>query len=215
MREINECTAEVFRRSEKRIKERRKKRNRFLALCIPLCLIVVVWSVMILPKMMPSAMDKYNTEMSTASNSSGGAYEMFGDTDSNDTAAEMTGNSAQRPACPYASVEIQDVGTFSEFYAKVTDKVAVTIIFNAIHSLYNVDGADQSNGESFEDNVYDSQTSSTSQLKGYTIIFTTEEGLKTVYNLSENILLNVKTNETVVLSDAQVTELMTVLGISD
>ena len=28
MREINECTAEVFRRSEKRIKERKRNRNR-------------------------------------------------------------------------------------------------------------------------------------------------------------------------------------------
>lgn len=214
MREINECTAEVFRRSEKRIKERRKKRNRFLALCIPLCLIVVVWSVMILPKMMPSAMDKYNAEMSAASNSSGGAYEMFGDADSNDTAAEMTGNSAQSLPCPYTAAEIQGTDIFPEYYAKATDKVAVTIIFNAIHSLYDVDGADQSNGESFEDNVYDSQTSSTSQLKGYTIIFTTEEGSQAVYNLSENILLNVKTNETVILSDIQAAELMTVLGIS-
>ena len=30
MREINECTAEVFRRSEKRIKERKRNRNRML-----------------------------------------------------------------------------------------------------------------------------------------------------------------------------------------
>ena len=54
MREINECTAEVFRRSEKRIKERKRNRNRLLAFCIPLCLIVTVWSIMIPPAMMPA-----------------------------------------------------------------------------------------------------------------------------------------------------------------
>ena len=55
MREINECTAEVFRRSEKRIKERKRNRNRILAFCVPLCLIVTVWSIMILPAMMPAS----------------------------------------------------------------------------------------------------------------------------------------------------------------
>lgn len=45
MRELNECTAEVFRRSENRIKERKKKRNHVLAWCIPLCLLIAVCSV--------------------------------------------------------------------------------------------------------------------------------------------------------------------------
>ena len=47
MRDLNECKAEVFRRSEKRIKERRKIRNRALALCIPLCLLILLSSSMI------------------------------------------------------------------------------------------------------------------------------------------------------------------------
>lgn len=44
MRELNECRAEVFRRSENRIKAR-KRRSRILALCIPLCLLIGLWSV--------------------------------------------------------------------------------------------------------------------------------------------------------------------------
>ena len=51
MRELNECKAEVFRRSESRIQERKKIRNRVLAWCIPLCLIGTIWSVTILPAM--------------------------------------------------------------------------------------------------------------------------------------------------------------------
>jgi len=42
MRELNECKAEVFRRSDNRIKERRRKFNRVLALCVPLCLILTI-----------------------------------------------------------------------------------------------------------------------------------------------------------------------------
>lgn len=207
MREINECTAEVFRRSEKRIKERRKKRNRILALGIPLCLIVTVFSAIILPEMMPSAMKKDDVA------------EMVVGADSNASADEMVENAAQSLVCSYTAVEIRNVDLFPEHYEKVTDKVAVTVIFNAIHSLFtDVDVADRNSGENYqapEDNAYSDKTETASISKGYTIIFTTEKGSQTVYNLSENTLLNVNTNETVVLSDAQVAELTAVFGILD
>ena len=62
MRELNECKAEVFRRSDNRIKERRRKINRVLALCVPLCLILTIFSVTILPVMMPAGSDKATGE---------------------------------------------------------------------------------------------------------------------------------------------------------
>lgn len=50
MNDIKEYTAEVFRRSEKRIKERKKRRNKILALALPLCVVAVaLFSVFILP----------------------------------------------------------------------------------------------------------------------------------------------------------------------
>lgn len=58
MREINECTAEVFRRSENRIEERKRNRNRILAFCFPLCLILTVISITILPSMFLAETDK-------------------------------------------------------------------------------------------------------------------------------------------------------------
>lgn len=58
MRELNECKAEVFRRSDNRIKERRRSRNRILAMCVPLCLVLTIFSVMMLPGMLPAGMDK-------------------------------------------------------------------------------------------------------------------------------------------------------------
>ena len=50
MRELNECKAEVFRRSEKRIKERKQHRNQMLAGCIPLVLCIAVAGVYFLPR---------------------------------------------------------------------------------------------------------------------------------------------------------------------
>ena len=48
VRSLDECKAEVFRRSEKRIKERKRIRNRALALCIPLCLLILLSPSMLL-----------------------------------------------------------------------------------------------------------------------------------------------------------------------
>lgn len=50
MRNFEQRKAEVFRRSEKRIHTRRKRRNCILAFCIPLCLILTVWSAGLFPK---------------------------------------------------------------------------------------------------------------------------------------------------------------------
>ena len=52
MREINEITAEVFRRSDMRIKERKQNRNRIIMCCVPLLLCITVFSVVMLPGMM-------------------------------------------------------------------------------------------------------------------------------------------------------------------
>lgn len=54
MRSLEECKAEIFRRSEEKIKKHRKIRGRILALGIPLCLAAVLWSILILPAMLPA-----------------------------------------------------------------------------------------------------------------------------------------------------------------
>ena len=91
MREINECTAEVFRRSEKRIKERKRNRNRILAFCIPLCLIVTVWSIMILPAIMPA---------NKSNNAAGEGMDMAGSVDGT--------------AAAYVRVEVMSTGTATQ-----------------------------------------------------------------------------------------------------
>ena len=204
MRDLNECTAEVFRRGEKKIKERRRNRNRVLALCVPVCLIVTAWSVIIFSGIMPV--------MET------GDYAQ--------AVGEIVGDAEASLACPYAAVEIQGAGLFPEEHReKVTDTVAVAEMFQAIHSLFaDIDG----NGQDFNGNLPSSEISpaeedstcydqaeSASKWKDYTIIFTTEDGARAVYNLSENTLVDVGANETIFLSDDQAAGLLAVLGISE
>ena len=53
MRNLEDCKAEVFRRSEERIKERKRKRNRVLTCCIPLCMLLVAGGFYIRPLLKP------------------------------------------------------------------------------------------------------------------------------------------------------------------
>lgn len=52
MRNLDECKTEIFRLSEKRITEKRKKRRRVISLCVPVCILLTVLSVTALPSML-------------------------------------------------------------------------------------------------------------------------------------------------------------------
>ena len=193
MRDLDECTAEVFRRSEKRIRDRRRNRSRVLAVCIPICLIAAVWSVTVFPGRTP--------ELET-SNYAQSVWETTGDADRD---------------LVYIAFEIQDAGVYPEERdGKVTDPAVVDEMFRTIHSLFADPGGNLPACENFpatEDNPCYDQAESTNTRKVYTITFTAEDGLQTVYILRENTLVDVNEDKTIFLSDAQTVELMAVLGI--
>lgn len=198
MRELDECTAEVFRRSEKRIKERRRNHSRILAVCIPVCLIVTVWSAIIFPGMMPTA-------------------------DTSDLAQaveEINGKAEGSLAGPYVSVEIQTAGPLPEGHDReVTDRLAVAEMFRAIQSLFaDTDGNDLTDGGNVpaeEEPAANDLTDAASNRTDCTITFTAEDGSRAVYRLSGNELANERTNETIFLSDPQMAKLLAVLNISE
>lgn len=79
MRKLDECKAEVFRRSEGRIEKRKKRKKMFLFCCGPLVLCVAVLAVLMLPGKMDYAPSDGKTEM--AGSQTGGT-----------TAVEIRGN---------------------------------------------------------------------------------------------------------------------------
>lgn len=193
MRELNECTAEVFRRSEKRIKERKRNRNRVLALCVPVILIAAVWSAMSLPGMMPE-----------------------GGTLGNDRfTGESAGNAPESVHCPYTSAEIQEAGRREE----VTDRPAVAELFDAVDSLFAeaAGNGQQINGNlpAEETNGNQNLTDSAGSPKTCTITFTAEDGSRAMYRLSGNTLVNAETTETIILSDSQIAGLLSALGLTE
>jgi len=113
MRNFEERKAEVFRRSEKRIKERKRNRNRILAFCIPLCLIVTVWSIMILPAMMPA---------SKSDNNAGEGMDIMGGVDGTDTA--------------FVRVEVMSSGTATQSTILKDDADEVAQIYYTVQSSF-------------------------------------------------------------------------------
>ena len=198
MREINECTAEVFRRSEKRIKERKRNRNRILAFCVPLCLIVTVWSIMILPAMMPA---------SKSDNNAGEGMDIMGSVDGTDAS--------------FVRVEIMSIGTATQSTIQKDDATEVAQIYSTLQSSFVNSGG--GNKESVDEEAVDdaltenkdySQSGTTNLSSGFRIIFTTDNGAQTIYSLSGDKLINEKTKQETILTEDQRSNLMNMLGLT-
>ena len=199
MREINECTAEVFRRSEKRIKERKRNRNRILAFCIPLCLIVTVWSIMILPAMMPA---------SKSDNNAGEGMDIMGSVDGT--------------AAAYVRVEVMSTGTATQSAILKDDADEVAQIYYTMQSSFvNSGGGNKESAkeEAEDDALTDenrdySQSGTTNLSSGFRIIFSTENGAQTIYSLSGDKLINETTKQETILAEDQRSNLLNMLGLT-
>ena len=198
MREINECTAEVFRRSEKIIKERRKARNRVLALCIPICFFVTVWSVTILPAMMAA-----NKSDGTV----GEGMDMVGGVDGSDVAfsrVEVVNTESETPS----SIINYDTDEVEQIYVTLQSSF-VTEDQGYYNDYASTDVIDD--GVDVEENV--SQSETTTMSSGYRIVFTSENGSQLIYSLVGDKLINEATKQETVLTAEQRSIVLNMLGL--
>ena len=199
MRNFEERKAEVFRRSEKRIKERKQRRNHILMACIPLVLCITILGAFLRPGV-----------------TSDGAA------DPGDTRPVMDGmgNPIQSPSltCPIASITVFGNG-FSQSYSEVEDLLLISDLLysygtRAPESNEIIDEAVPGEGEDRKEHTDDmSGIISDTTNASYTITMVTHEGVKTEYQLSGNTLKNLTTNQSYTLSQTQVDELQKLLGI--
>lgn len=197
MREINEYTAEVFRRSEKRIKERKRKRNSILMCCIPLFVCLTVFSAAVLPSVMKSKSSNFFESVGDAGSAT------YGNMEINDEIGSI--------ACSFMQARIQNVGTFSEHYEElVTDKLRVDQMYFLICDIFEI-----SKAEKFSETAeaYSTEDGSVSKAAAYVFTFTTAEGDEATYSLNGNKLVANETGETVYLSADQLDELRKVFRL--
>ena len=200
MREINECTAEVFRRSEKRIKERKRNRNRILMCCIPFLICFTIFSAAILPAMMPA---KKGENLS-------------------DNCSDKAGN-ADGTNVAYVSVEVINVGTATQSSILKDDADEVAQIYYTLQSSFVNSGGDNKESVNdmeddglmlMEDNKDFSQSGTTKLSSEFRIIFTTENASQTIYSLSGYKLINKTTKQETLLTADQRSNILDTLGLT-
>ena len=195
MRELHECQAEVFRRSEKRIRERKQRRNHILMACIPLVLCLTIFGAFLFPGGTP--------EDPGFNGAAGGG---------------MTEEKFESLSCPIAKITITG-GNFSQTYREVEDLLLISDQLYSYGSRGSettgtTDDSVVSEGEDRKENADDIYGNITDHSNvAYTITLVTHEGVKTEYRLAGKTLENLTTKQTYHLSQTQVNELYELLGM--
>ena len=195
MRNFEERKAEVFRRSEKRIKERKARRNHILMACIPLVLCITLLGAFLFPGAIP--------EDPIFNGAAGGG---------------LTEDRYESLSCPIAKITVTGVN-FSKSYKDVEDLLLISEQLYSYGSRGAETNSNSNNGIAAEgedrkenaDDIYGNVADHSNV--AYTITLVTHEGVKTEYRLVGKTLKNLTTKQTYHLSQTQVNELYELLGI--
>ncbi|MCI8331440.1 MAG: hypothetical protein HFE78_01235 [Clostridiales bacterium] len=186
MRNLEECKAEVFRRSEKRIKERKKKRKQILTGLVPFCFCLVLLSAVNLPMIVIT--NHKNT----------GAVEQC---DIN-TPCSGTKNRAD------VIVKTQDADQplTDKAEQKTTDQ-----LFDIIQDAFRTKDSNTYSQKS--EQIFGDQAMADRLLhpEAQTFTLITPEGTQVVYMLIGNKLIDKSKNQEIILTDDQQTELQKLL----
>ena len=189
MRELHECQAEVFRRSEKRIKERKQRRNHMLMVCIPLILCVTIFGGLFLPNL-----DDFK-----------GAPESSDELLYSGTGTEAVGGLFT------GSVEVSGNGV-SSYYTSVENVQGIMRLINGVVAV-----PETNDGDDLRDYITDESTSTDSnenyQENCYKILVKRSDGSSTEYLLVGSLLINQTTQQEYPVGEATMKDLKNALGI--
>lgn len=192
MRNLEDCKAEVFRRSEERIKERKRSRNRVLACCVPLCLLLVVGGIYLRPMLKPvDELMRSKSEGTAAPDRNLGGTEFT-----------LLGGVVE-----YTAVEITDRTGDTELVCKITYGDTVKELCHVVGMSFIVPTTEESGSTPEKESEVDYELRVKYGLEDkkadYTFVFQTEAGESFVFRLCENVLFNDQNGCAVTLTDAQ------------
>ena len=208
MRTLSVCQAEVFRRSEKRIQQRRVRRKRILAATVPLmlCVCLLVWLVPDGKK--PSVQEKPHTDFSKDAivPPAESYYGMLGE-----APEQLEGFS--NAFVPDEAVCI--TLSYGKVEERITDQNVVSQVYGVLKGGNSV--LDDDKPAAPETN--NDQIAAGTQLEqykdhttAYTLTVTMADGSTQAYHISDNTLVNEKTGDTTILTAQQQKQLDALLG---
>lgn len=187
MRDFEQRKAEIFRRSEERLTQR-KRRRRMIISCVPIMICIAFLSVFKLPDFKletgKSAPDAYNQTVSTEK---------------------------------YISVRIQGKGENSGYTKVIEDQEIIEKIVNSIAGAESEKNSTESSepdenklAGAPQDAVAGASPSRKEEDSGYTITISASDGSERIYTLSEDILTDEK-NTRIFITDEQFSEIVSLL----
>lgn len=206
MRNLDECRAEVFRRSEKRILQRKRRRKQLLAVCIPLALVSTLLAARYLPPAEPEQPEK--GEVSVA---------LRGEEETKPTYELPTGLPQASVTCAVEQILVTGADTEQSY----TAVVQITQICDQLKEYAMP--APESNGAIPQTTMVGAAGLQEDKMKdytnysspgGYTITLVYADGSKEVFWLADNVLTDQTRGESFTLTKKQLEELEALLGIS-
>ena len=221
MRDLNECQAEVFRRSEKRIKERKRHRKHILLACIPLVLCMTLFSSFFFRGTEKAAPDAL-VELEAPMNSPNGNWD--GSSPVSVIRVEVSGLDFSQTYTNTADIMLISDQLYSYGQSKAESYVDKESA--APDDQHSVIAESENGGTAKEEapsenhqgslgngDLYGEVSDSTHT--SYTITLVMLNGNKTQYYLADHTLKNLTTNQAYNLTAKQTEDLKDILGISD
>ncbi len=207
MKNFEERKAEIFRRSENRIKLRKRKQKQFLAFCIPLFLLSI-FSVAFIPSL------TFPTD--TAENEN--RIDMFGNI--SDGFTESLDEEAPGTESPFSytqnliSIEIKEFSQEEQQCRTITDKSAINNIFTQICTILSPYASYDEIMSGFSDGTLSDEENKThgENTQNYVITVTSNKNTKRTFTLSDNKLFDYVLNIEIELTDNQLNDLTSALG---
>ena len=186
MRNLNECQAEVFRRSEKRIQQRRQRRKHIAIACVPLVLCVTLASAFLWPE-----------EAVGGPGTSGSA------------AGVLQENIGESYISSIAEIAVAGSG----FSRAFTDTSEVLQIWDGLSACQTQAPQAPQSGTISAGPSHQENTGRGSEGQEYAITLVMRYGEKIEYLLSGNTLKNLTEGQTHTLTEKQANTLYDLLGI--
>ena len=191
MRNLTECQAEVFRRSEKRIKARKQRRKHIVTACVPLVLCITLVAAALWPE--------EKTQRPGANESiTGGVQEQI----------------EEGLICSIAKITVTGTNV-SETLTETADVLPVWELLSSCKTKAPQTGGSGTNPPEGAGKNAETTGPKYALTAGpqYTITLVMHDGEKCEYRLSGSILENLSADQTHTLSQKEVQELYALLGI--
>lgn len=194
MRNFQEVTAEVFRRSEQRIAAAKRRKKIFLSLGSMAACVVLVLSVWLLNPNVDRSMDRVDESVKLENLESNASFE------------DMADDSDQQVRYYYTALKIVPMTVADEAHTAVTEPEKVNRIAETLQDFF----ARENDGFKGESGISDSV-----KFPRYKLIFTTFDNAENGYLLEGNLLTENVSGATrsVTLTDTQLEELKALLGL--